>query len=619
MDTIVVFCYLFTRIMKNSQIQRIIRSYLIGLCVVLISYPGFSWADVPDEETLDLFDAFQQKTFTASRAPKPLSSTAENITVITADQIKAINAHTLADILDTVPGVTVEHRGGPGNIAYVRIQGTTFTHVQVMIDGAPINTYDNAADISLIPAQIIESVEIVKGAASTAWGQALGGVIAVTTKTPNVRPLSGSLFASGGSRGTTDSRLDFSGTSGRLGYYVSGGFLGSDGILPNSQVNSTTEYGKLVYDLPGQGKLWTTLLYSHNTQGDLYAPVIDTKEYCKSKELNATLGFSHPLTHTLNLDILGRYRLRTTDLSDHQISDGTLYATPSGIDQNGGGGAKLTWRDGNNLLVLGAEYEHFHWQAGADTFNLIDAYKGNQDRFGFYLNDTVVLGPVALSPGVRYDRINGSSQFSPMLGGTWQITPSTLLRMYSAKGYSLPSLSYTRGSEKVWTTQAGIETTALPYLWIKGTLLRNESWNIQPGSERQISLGGELDIRTSPVLNSSIEGGWLYMDSTQAGTGATVYDVPRNTVHLSFHYDDHHLLRGTLTGRHIFWNGVPEYNGQYTGMVWDLFLGATLVKRSDFDFEVFFSGHNLFDTKQFSDEAIPNTGRWVEGGIKVSF
>ena len=603
--------------MNASRFQLTLRVLLTAICVALFGASGSSWAAEQDE-TLDLFNAFQQQASTASRVPKPLSSTAENITVVTAKQIEAINAHTLADILDTVPGVTVEHRGGPGNLAFVQIQGSQFNHILVMVDGAPLNGSDNFSDISSIPAQIIERVEIVKGAASTAWGQALGGVIAVTTKAPGKRPLGGSAYTSIGERGTTDTRLELSGTSGNLGYYLSGGYLRSDGLLPNSQLNSTTEYGKLTYDLPDGGKIWATFLYNHNTQGDLFAPVIDTKENRNYTELHATLGFSQPLTERLDLELLGRYGLSNTNTSDILISDGSLYATPTGRNRNGGVSAKLAWRGENNLLVFGSEYEHFKWW-GYDSFTTPDTLNSQQDRFGFYLNDTIDLGPVSLSPGFRYDRINGDSQYSPALGATWRLTESTLLRAYTAKGYSLPALIYTRGPEKVWTTQLGIETTAIPYLWFKGTLLRNETWDIQPGDERHISLGTELDLRTTPVLNTSLGVGWLYLDTTQAGSGATVYGVPRNTVHLSLNYDDHHLLRGTLTGRHIFWNGVPEFNGQYTGMVWDLFLGATLVKRPDFNLELFFSGHNLFDTKQYSDEAVPNTGRWFEGGVRVRF
>jgi vitamin B12 transporter len=53
--------------------------------------------------------------------------------------------------------------------------------------------------------------------------------------------------------------------------------------------------------------------------------------------------------------------------------------------------------------------------------------------------------------------------------------------------------------------------------------------------------------------------------------------------------------------------------------LWDLHLGATLLKRENSSLEIFFSGHNLFNGSHFQDEVKPNTGRWFEGGMRVRF
>ena len=47
----------------------------------------------------------EELVITPTRNPKPLSQTAENITIITLDEIEAMNAHTLTDILKNIPGV----------------------------------------------------------------------------------------------------------------------------------------------------------------------------------------------------------------------------------------------------------------------------------------------------------------------------------------------------------------------------------------------------------------------------------------------------------------------------------------------------------------------------------
>ena len=53
---------------------------------------------------------------TPTRSPKPISQVAENITVIDAEEIEAINAHTLTDVLWHVTGVQMDIQGGPGII-----------------------------------------------------------------------------------------------------------------------------------------------------------------------------------------------------------------------------------------------------------------------------------------------------------------------------------------------------------------------------------------------------------------------------------------------------------------------------------------------------------------------
>ncbi len=68
---------------------------------------------------------------------------AENITVVNAEEIEAINAHTLTDVLLYVTGVQMDIRGGPGSTTSALIQGSDFHRIPVMVDGVTIN---NLAD-----------------------------------------------------------------------------------------------------------------------------------------------------------------------------------------------------------------------------------------------------------------------------------------------------------------------------------------------------------------------------------------------------------------------------------------------------------------------------------------
>jgi len=611
--------------MSNKNPLNSLRALLTTLFLVILLTPVLAWGEEGTDDTLGLFTAWQEQSSTASRAPKPLSQTAENVTVVTRKEIEALNAHTLTDVLITVPGIQVDPRGGPGSLGPPMIQSSSFRHVLVMVDGVPLNSLtDNYSDTGSVPAAIIERIEIVKGAASSSWGQALGGVINVITKSPEQgRSVSGAASASVGSRTTSDDRLELSGTSNGLGYLLSGGYLGSNGVLQHRQLYSANGYGKLTYDLPGGGLLFGTFRYARASQGDLFlAPLgIDFQEDEDTRNLYATIGLTKPLNERLTLDFQGRHAFRGINLFDTQASDYAVIQTIKTRENVTGADLKLVWRGDSNLVVAGGGYEHAEMK-NTDALTKADLLKRIVDRWGVFLNDTLTLGPVAITPGVRFDRtVSGGDQFSSSLGATWQLNDKTVVRAYTARGYGLPNLTYNQPAEKVWTSQIGIESQVVPYLWLKGTLFRNETWNLQtvdPAGARHIALGSELEARTTPILNTSLGAGWTYTDTYRTSDGTPVLAAPRHTLQLSVRYDDQ-TYRGMLTGRQIYWHSDPAFNGRYYGLVWDLHLGATLLKRENSSLELFFTGYNMFNGRMYQDEFTPSTGRWFEGGMKVRF
>lgn len=602
-----------------------LRALLTVLFLALLLSPALALGEENADDTLGLFTAWQEQNATASRVPKPLSQTAENVTVVTRKEIEALNAHTLADVLTTVPGIQMDPRGGPGSLATAMIQSSSFRHVLVMVDGVPLNSLtDNFSDTGSVPAAIIERVEIVKGAASSSWGQALGGVINVITKSPEQgRVVSGAASASMGERTTSDDRLELSGTSKGIGYLLSGGYLGSNGVLQHRQLYSANGYGKLTYDLPSGGQLFGTFRYARASQGDLFlAPLgIDFQEDEDTRNLYATIGLSKPLSERLTLEFQGRHAFRGVNLFDTQASDYAAIQTIKTRENVTGADLKLVWRGDSNLMVAGGDYEHSDMK-NTDALTKVDLLNRIVDRWGLFLNDTLTLGPVAITPGVRFDRtVSGGDQFSSSLGATWQLDEQTVLRAYTARGYGLPNLTYNQPAEKVWTSQIGIESQVVPYLWLKGTLFRNETWNLQgvdSAGSRHIALGSELEARTTPILNTSLGAGWTYTDTYRTSDGTPVLGAPRHALQLSVRYDDQ-TYRGMLTGRQIYWHSDPAFNGRYYGLIWDLHLGATLLKRENSSLELFFTGYNIFNGRMYQDEFIPSTGRWFEGGMKVRF
>ena len=604
-----------------------IFSILISAFLLLapLHDPALAASD-EDLQTLEMFYEGKDLAVSATRSPKPLSQTAENVTVITAAEIEMMGAHTLADVLNNVPGTQNEDRGSIGTFSTITLQGESFEHILVMEDGITLNFLSSSfADIASIPLQNVERVEIVKGPGSSSWGSALGGVINVVTKSPpDERRVGGALSFSAGERGTRDTRGEASGTIGSLGYYLYASNFTSSGFSPHTAADMNNLYAKLRWALPHQGSLLFTLGYTReaNGEGGLGAGVAidDRRRY-----LLSTLSLNYPLGEKADLDISLRRAQRSFDEAA-DLFPGTLLV--SGPESLYGGSAKLTWRPPRQTVVMGADFDRvrsdFHTNINVPDFLLITDQHFTTEKWGIFLNDTVTLGAVAITPGLRYDRMHPVGDFiSPSLGVAWGLNEQTVLRAYAARGYGLPLIIPDSTQEKVGTLQLGAETSQLPYLWLKGTLFWNRLTDVQVTPDvrrKERKQGVEVEARTVPLFNTSLSAAYTYVDARNMDSGEPLLNIPSQIVKLGLHYDDKRVFRGALLGRYVWWNGSSDNVTKDKAIIWDLNLAGKVFTLHDTTAELFFSAHNLFNGAQFNDSSgFENARRWLEGGIRFDF
>ncbi len=180
--------------------------------------------------------AFAQPTeivITPNYVPTALGEVGSSVSVITAAEIERLPTVSVAQLLRTVPGVTVTESGGVGSQALVSIRGTESQHTLVLIDGVRANdpsTTRDEFDFSILNTNDIERIEVLRGPQSALYGSdAIGGVINIITKKPGGPPrLNASV--EGGSYGTRQVNLSGGTSAGDLSLFSSGSYFATDGF-----------------------------------------------------------------------------------------------------------------------------------------------------------------------------------------------------------------------------------------------------------------------------------------------------------------------------------------------------------------------------------------------------
>ena len=167
---------------------------------------------------------------TATRTEIALADVSVPVEVITRDEIELSLANDLSELLKFVAGIDIGRNGGPGQSTSVFLRGTESNHTLVLIDGVRINPGTiGGASIQYIAPEMIERVEIVKGARSALYGtDAMGGVINVITRRSQKAYVEASV--GGGSFGTRSSQISLGGKSQKSEFGISVSLSAADGF-----------------------------------------------------------------------------------------------------------------------------------------------------------------------------------------------------------------------------------------------------------------------------------------------------------------------------------------------------------------------------------------------------
>lgn len=154
---------------------------------------------------------------------------------ITAEELQRNQGRTVAEIINTKSGIEIAgSRGRDGAVLGAFARGGRGRQVLIVIDGVRVSdpsTFSAEYDLRLLSPNTIESIEIIKGAASTLYGtNAATAVINITTKKSSEREVAGNFETSIGTNQTADDQsydlgsiqnaANVNGTLGKFNYGV---------------------------------------------------------------------------------------------------------------------------------------------------------------------------------------------------------------------------------------------------------------------------------------------------------------------------------------------------------------------------------------------------------------
>ena len=182
----------------------------------------------------------------------PFNKTSQNVQIITKEQIKAMPASSIEEVLSYYSGIDIRQRGAHGVQADVSIRGSSFEQVLILINGIRMNDSQTGHNTMNLPLDLasIERIEIIKGPAARRFGQnAYAGAINIVTRpsTKNDLTISGSL----GDFNTTSLGASLNVSGKKFSHFIQAETSQSDGYRYNTDYQVKNVWYQNQYKLNG--------------------------------------------------------------------------------------------------------------------------------------------------------------------------------------------------------------------------------------------------------------------------------------------------------------------------------------------------------------------------------
>lgn len=196
-------------------------------------------------------DILDEIVVTATRMESSVRDVARSVSVVNKDRIQGATQQLgMDEALAAVPGLYIQNRYNFSGDLRVAMRGfgarSSFgiRGIRVIVDGIPETLPDGQSGVDSIDLGSAQSIEVLRGPASSLYGNASGGVIAVSSELGNSDPFVEGKIA-GGEFGYRQYGLKAGGTVGSADYLVNVSRTELDGYRDHGAFRGTQLNGRL--------------------------------------------------------------------------------------------------------------------------------------------------------------------------------------------------------------------------------------------------------------------------------------------------------------------------------------------------------------------------------------
>jgi outer membrane cobalamin receptor len=397
---------------------------------------GFVYAQKDKEkqkkkDTESIIHPHVEIVVTATMTPKAVKDCSASVSVVSADDLKALAASNALNLLNNQPGIFI-HRTGDFGRADVEIRGIgqQGRRIAILVDGRPEKMgLFGCAVTHTFSLDNVKRIEVVRGPSSVLYGsEALGGVVNILTRMPS-KKFETDFSMSYGSFDTQWYNLRHGGNLNKFHYYLTLDRRSSDGHRENSSYSGNAFTGKVIYDLSErfqasfQGKYFDG---KKHEAGSIDVPLTDFwNDYQRG-----AVDFSLSGKGDQDEVFLKFYR----NFGHHRFSDGWHSR-----DYISGGVVRYTTRKiANNEMTIGADFRIL----GGKSYNSPEGEWDKNEAAVFIQDEQVLWKKLILSFGIRLHRDSlYGSETCPHVGFVYQLGEKSSLRGAVNKGFRSPQLN----------------------------------------------------------------------------------------------------------------------------------------------------------------------------------